>query len=72
MPTSLLLELKLVPNADVLVALSNGHPLRGTRTDSDGNLIQRTLVDVPSESLVLITAHDGNDAEAKLDRTVPV
>ena len=56
-PTSLLLELKLVPNADVLVALSNGHPLRGTRTDSDGKLTQRTLVDVPSETLVLITAH---------------
>lgn len=65
-------DFELLPNADALIALSNGHPLRGTRTSNDGRLTQTSLVDVPPETLVLVTAHDGKNAEARLVRTVPV
>jgi hypothetical protein len=71
-PLSRVPDVTLLPNADAHVALSNGHPLRGTRTNSEGRLTQTTLVDVPPKTLVLVTAHDGDEAEAKLVRTIPV
>lgn len=71
-PASRLPSLKLLPNADVRISLSNGHPLRGTRTGGDGTPNQTTLVGVAPDTLVLVTTHDGSDAEAKLVRTVPM
>jgi hypothetical protein len=71
-PSCRLPNLKLLPNADVRIALANGHPLRGTRTNAVGMPIQTTLVGVAPDTLVLVAAHDGNDADAKLVRTTPV
>lgn len=70
-PSSRVPDIELLPNADAHVSLSNGHPLRGTRTNDDGKLSQNTLVDVPPDTLVLVTTHDGENAKAKLVRTVP-
>ena len=69
-PTSLVPEIQLLPNADVHIALMNGQSLRGTRTDQDGKLRQRSLADVPPGTKLIVTANDGKEADAKGVRAV--
>ena len=70
--SSIVPDVELLSNADVHIALLNGQSRRGTRTDANGRLRQRSLVDVPPDTPVLITANNGNDADAKVVRTESV
>jgi hypothetical protein len=69
-PSSELPNLKTLANADIRVVATNGAPLRGTRSDTDGRLPSTTLVDVPKGSMVIVTAFDGSQSESKVVSTV--
>lgn len=69
-PASFIPDVRLQPNADVHVALLNGRSIRGTRTDNDGRLKQRSLSDVAPGTRLLITTNNGTDADARIVRTV--
>lgn len=69
---SVLPPTRTLPRADVLIASSNGHPIRGTRSGEDGLILLPGLVDVAPGTLLLVTAHDGTNAEAKLVRAIEV
>ena len=63
---------RLFPNADVQIALMDGTPLRGTRTLSDGTLALRTLIGVPPETPLLVTARTANQTEARIIESLPL
>lgn len=63
---------ELLPNADVHIALLSGRSLRGTRTDASGHLRQNSLTGVNPGTQVLVTAHDGTSAHARIVRTESV
>ena len=69
--TSIIPDIKLMPNADVHVAILNGHSIRGTRTDGNGSLRQRSLADIPPGTSIILTAHDGKQAEARIVTSNP-
>lgn len=68
--SSVIPDVTLLPDADVHIALLNGQSRRGTRTDADGRLRQGSLVDIPPNTQVLVTANNGTEAEARIVRTV--
>ncbi len=69
LPKCSLPEVKLLPNADVLLTRLDGRPLRGARTLPDGTLPVRGLVDVSPGETILATARSGGKAAAKQIRT---
>ena len=70
-PSCSLPEVKLIPNADVLLTAVDGRPLRGCRTLGDGRLPVRGLVDVPPGESVVATARSGSRISAKVLTTGP-
>ena len=64
-PTCSLPATKLLPDADVLLSRSDGRPLRGARTLSDGRLPVSGLVGVEAGETVIVTARSGDRVVAK-------
>ncbi len=62
---------KLLPNADVLLASLDGRPVRGARTLEDGSLPIRGLVGVEPGATILATARTAKKVVAKEIVTVP-
>ena len=63
-------RVKLLPDADVLLARLDGRPLRGARTLSDGTLAVRGLVDVDPGETILIMAKSGRKVIARQVTTI--
>lgn len=70
-PTCALPEVKLLPDADVLLATTDLRPLRGARTLSNGRLPVRGLVGVQPGETILATATAGGKAVTKRVTTEP-
>ena len=68
-PSCSLSQVKLLPNADVLLSTEDGRPLRGSRTLADGTLPTRGLVGVKPGEAILATARAGDKVIAK--RLIP-
>ena len=64
-PSCSLPATKLLPGADVLLSRSDGRPLRGARTLSDGSLPVSGLVGVAEGETVIATARSGSRVMAK-------
>ena len=71
-PTCRLPDIRTLPNADVRLATEDGTPIRGTRSQPDGTVPLAGLIDVPPGARVVVTASDGNKAEAKIVTTLPL
>ena len=69
-PTCSLPRVKLLPDADVLLARLDGRPLRGARTLSDGTLAVQGLVDVDPGETILVTARSGRKVTARQITTI--
>ena len=70
-PSCSLPPTKILPDAEVLLAASDGRPLRGTRTLADGTLPLEGLVDVEPGETVIVTARSGSRVEARAIVTGP-
>lgn len=64
--TSRLPELKTLPAADVRFAMRDGRPIRGTRSLPDGTVPLAGLIDVPPGTQIVMTAHAGDQVEARI------
>lgn len=64
-PACSLPEVKLLPDADVVLTTTEGRPLQGARTLADGRLPLRGLVDVEPGTTVLATARTGDRVAAQ-------
>ncbi len=71
-PASRLPGIKLVPQADVLIARADGTPVRGARTQPDGTIALPELIGVPPNTRLVLTAFAGDSAEAKVVTTEPL
>ncbi len=69
-PSSRLPDLKTLANSDIRIIGTDGVPLRGTRSDADGDVPATMLVDVPKGSRVIVTAFEGRQSESKVVSTV--
>ncbi len=70
--TSRLPEIKTLPNADIRFVTTEGRPLRGARSLSDGRVPISGLVDVEAGQTVLVTAYDGEKAKTLTISTMPL
>lgn len=70
-PSSRLPKREVLPDADVLVSTLDGTPVRATRSDHEGAVHQRSLVDVPVGTHVLMTVQNGVSAQAFIELTIP-
>ena len=61
---------KTLPNADVQLATLEGRPIRGGRSGADGRIVINGLVDVAVGSKILLIARLGDQAEAKVLKTI--
>ena len=65
-PSSKLPKFTTLANADILLADLDGRPIRGTRSNQDGNVLIEGLVDVLPNAKVLVIARAEDRAEAKV------
>lgn len=70
-------KIKTLANADVLFSSLGGHPIRGARSDADGNvpisgLIEIDGEDIPAGARVIMTAFDGVKTDCRVIETEPV
>ena len=61
-----------LPNAHVKFSTADGRPIRGAHSRADGRVPVAGLVDVSAGSKVLMTAFDGDKADAQLLKTQPL
>ncbi len=69
-PNSRLPKIKTLPNADVRVVTVNGRPVRGVRSGPNGEVENLSLIDIPPQTKVIVTAYDGEKVESKVVHTV--
>jgi len=69
-PASHLPQIKTLPAADVRIVATSGAPIRGTRSDADGNVLKTALVDVAPGTKVIVTAFDGQQSQSSVVATV--
>lgn len=69
---SLLPRIRTLPNAEVRLADVDGRPIRGARSLEDGTVPVAGLIDVPAGRSIVVTAYDGERAEAQTVRTRPL
>ncbi len=65
-PSVRLPALQTLPKADLLVSTMDGQPIRGGRSLADGTVPVESLIDVPSNTRVVITARKGDEAAAEV------
>ena len=70
--TCLLPKIKVIPLADVRFQLLDGQPLRGIRSNSDGTLPIKGLVDVAAGESIVMTTVKGDQAFAQVIKTLPL
>jgi len=61
---------KTLPNADVRFATQNGLPIRGTRSNSNGEVDSVGLVDMNAGSIVIATSWNGENAKSTVLKSV--
>ena len=71
-PTCRIPEVKLPPDADVLITDSMGRPIRGGRTLADGSLPIRGLTGVAAGEIVILTARNGGRVSSQAVTTTAV
>lgn len=72
LPSSRLPDVKTIPNAEVQLLTTDGKPIRGTTSLSDGRVVINGLVDVAAGEDVLIVAHTSKETDATRVRTIEV
>lgn len=65
-------EIKTLPDAHVRLATADGRPIRGARSLADGTVPVPGLADVKPGTRVVVTASRGDEADAKVVRTLPL
>ena len=66
LPTCQLPAIKTLPNADVFFTHTNGHSIRGSRSDADGNVSIQGLVDVEPGTKIVVNAFDGEKSHSQV------
>jgi hypothetical protein len=69
-PSSQLPKLKTLANADVRIVTTDGAPIRGTRSNANGEVPTTTLVGIPKDSKVIVTVFDGTKSDSQVVSTV--
>ena len=64
-PSCRLPEIKTLPDADVRFVHTDGRPVRGTRSRSDGSIALRGLSDVRPGTRLIVTAFDGKQSSSQ-------
>ena len=64
--------IKTLPNADVRFATAHGQPIRGTRSIADGTVPLTGLIDIGPNTRIIMTANDGQNADAQVLTTLPL
>ncbi|MEZ4698716.1 MAG: alkaline phosphatase D family protein [Rhodothermales bacterium] len=70
--TSRLPDLVTLPLADVQLARLTGEPVRAFRSDAAGRLRGATLIDIPPDTALVMTAHSSSNAEARIIQSLPL
>ncbi len=65
-------ELVTLPNADVFLTETNGKPIRGTRSDTNGKIHLGGLPEITPGTRIVIHSYDGEKTDAKVVTTLPV
>ena len=65
-PTCRVPELQTIPNADVRFSTLNGRPIRGARSDARGRVRIGGLIGPKPGETIMVSAQDGESADAKL------
>lgn len=65
-PSARFPKIKTLANADVFVTTTDGHPIRGTRSDSEGNVRLNHLVDIEPGTKLVVNAFDGSQSDSQV------
>jgi len=61
---------KTLPNADLRLVLTDGRPIRGTRSQPDGSLPLKTLPNLAPGTQIILTAFDGKESHSQTITTL--
>lgn len=69
-PTAKIPTIRVLPNADVHFYQTIGRPIRGTRSNDQGEIAITGLIDIPPGTKVIVNAFDGTRSESKVIQLV--
>lgn len=69
-PTAKIPAIRVLPNADIHFYRTNGQPIRGTRSNDQGEIAITGLIDIPPGTKVIVNAFDGTRSESKVIQLV--
>ena len=61
---------KTLPNADLRLVHTDGRPIRGTRSRSDGSLPLKALPNIPPKTAFILTAFNGKESHSQTVTTL--
>jgi len=61
-----------LPNADVFLTRTNGRPIRGTRSNADGEVPLGGLPDIAPGTRLVIHSYDGEKTDSSVVATLPI
>lgn len=65
-------NLKVLPNADVLLMNEDNQTIRGTRSSVDGSIDLEGLQDIEPGTKIILTANDGKTVQSQFVETLPL